>query len=63
MERDPVCGMNVNPDEAIDYDEYKGKEYYFCSVECAEKFEADPERYAGPASAGALLNPPQSNVA
>jgi YHS domain-containing protein len=63
MERDPVCGMNVNPDEAIDHDEYKGTEYYFCSVECAEKFESDPERYAGPASAGELQNPPETNVA
>ena len=47
MAMDPVCGMNVNPDEAIEYDEYNGKTYYFCSIECAEKFESDPERYAG----------------
>jgi YHS domain-containing protein len=48
MPVDPVCGMNVNADEAIDYNDYKGKTYYFCSIECAEKFESDPERYAGP---------------
>jgi Cu+-exporting ATPase len=63
MARDPVCGMNVNPDEAIDYDEYKGTTYYFCSIECAEKFELDPERYAGHASGGELDNPPKTNVA
>jgi len=62
MARDPVCGMNVNPDEAIDYDEYKGTTYYFCSVECAEKFESDPERYAGPGT-GIGLDSPRTDVA
>jgi YHS domain-containing protein len=47
MARDPVCGMEVNPDEAIENDEYQGKTYYFCSLACAEKFESDPERYTG----------------
>jgi Cu+-exporting ATPase len=63
MARDPVCNMEVNPDEAIDHDEYKGTTYYFCSVDCAEKFESDPERYAGHASGGELENPPETSVA
>ncbi len=62
MPADPVCGMNVNPDEAIDYDDYKGKTYYFCSIECAEKFESDPERYAGP-GLGIGLGTPRGEVA
>lgn len=52
MARDPVCGMEVNPDEATEYDEYQGNTYYFCSIACAEKFESDPERYAGEATGG-----------
>jgi YHS domain-containing protein len=63
MTRDPVCGMKVNPDEAIDHDEYMGTEYYFCSIECAEKFEADPERYAVNADAGKLGKRRQKDVA
>ncbi len=63
MARDPVCGMQVNPDEAADFNEYKGTTYYFCSIPCAEKFESDPERYAGSASGGELDNPPQTDVA
>ena len=46
MARDPVCGMEVNPDEAMENDEYQGTTYYFCSLACAEKFESDPGRYA-----------------
>ncbi len=63
MARDPVCGMEVNPEEAVEYDEYKGKTYYFCSMTCAERFESDPERYVGHASGGELDKPPRSNVA
>ncbi len=63
MAVDPVCHMQVNPEEAADHSEYKGKTYYFCSIPCAEKFEQDPERYAGPASGGELKDPPETNVA
>lgn len=63
MAIDPVCGMEVNPQEAIDFDEYNGAIYYFCSTMCAEKFESDPERYAGPGTGTALDKPPRGNVA
>ncbi len=63
MPRDPVCNMEVTPETAADYDEYKGTTYYFCSIPCAEKFEEDPERYAGHASGGELDKPPRTNVA
>src|ERR1022692_2780448 len=45
MERDPVCGMTVDPERAAAKAEHAGKTYYFCSKGCAEQFRADPERY------------------
>jgi len=43
--KDPVCGMNVNPATAKHHAEYTGKTYYFCCGHCAEKFQAEPEKY------------------
>jgi uncharacterized protein len=43
-ERDPVCGMTVDPRaESI---EHRGRRYFFCGPGCRAKFEAEPERYA-----------------
>ncbi len=51
--RDPVCGMNVNPDTAKHVLEHAGKNYYFCCAGCLKKFEADPAGYLNkPASSG-----------
>jgi P-type Cu+ transporter len=48
--RDPVCGMEVsNTDRDLSY-EFKGDRYYFCSRNCRERFEADPEKYLNPES-------------
>jgi Cu+-exporting ATPase len=44
-ERDPVCGMNVNPTTAKHVHEHAGKKVYFCCSSCAEKFKASPEKY------------------
>jgi len=46
MERDVVCGMQVDPTKAAGTSEYNGKTYYFCSKRCKEKFDADPAQYA-----------------
>lgn len=45
MERDPVCGMNVNPDTAKARWEHEGKTYYFCCAGCAQKFQQEPTRF------------------
>jgi Cu+-exporting ATPase len=45
MARDPVCGMDVEPDEAAAQCEYQGTTYYFCNPRCKERFEEDPERF------------------
>jgi Cu+-exporting ATPase len=45
MAMDPVCGMDVGESQAAGKSEVAGKTYYFCSVECQEQFEDDPESY------------------
>jgi Cu+-exporting ATPase len=45
MATDPVCGMEVEEADAPATSEYQGRTYYFCSVDCKEEFEQDPESY------------------
>ncbi|MGA2647877.1 MAG: heavy metal translocating P-type ATPase [Candidatus Sulfotelmatobacter sp.] len=45
LERDPVCGMNLNPATAKHIYEHGGRNYYFCCVACVGKFKADPKKY------------------
>ena len=45
MAKDPVCGMTVDPATAKHRRQHGGKTYSFCCVHCAEKFQADPEKY------------------
>ncbi len=47
MARDPVCGMEVDPERAAGKSEYKGQTYYFCASSCKQEFDRDPERYVG----------------
>ena len=46
MEKDVVCGMQVDPAKAAGSSQYKGKNYYFCSAGCKAKFDANPEQFA-----------------
>ncbi|HZT69382.1 MAG TPA: YHS domain-containing protein [Terriglobia bacterium] len=48
MERDPVCGMQVDPQNAAGKSEHREKTYYFCSPVCKKKFDASPEQYVKP---------------
>jgi YHS domain-containing protein len=43
---DPVCKMSVDPSTSSAIRSYNGVEFLFCSVGCAEMFDAAPERYA-----------------
>ena len=45
--KDPVCGMDVSPDEAAGTSEYKAVTYYFCAPGCKRSFDKDPEKYIG----------------
>src|SRR6266851_2250111 len=42
---DPVCGMEVDPTNALARVEHKGQTFYFCNPHCAEVFRHEPERY------------------
>ena len=43
--KDPVCGMDVTYETAQARTEYDGQTYYFCSIDCKETFDQDPEKY------------------
>ena len=45
MVKDPVCGMEFEPREAVARREYQGQTFYFCSEADAAKFDATPGRY------------------
>ena len=45
VEKDPVCGMTVDPARAKATHEHAGKTYYFCCAGCMEKFKVDPQKY------------------
>lgn len=46
MIRDPVCKMEVNEKTAASTSTYRGQTYYFCSKECKEELDQEPEQYA-----------------
>ena len=46
MERDPICGMMVDPIRAAGTSVYGGKTYYFCSAGCKATFEKSPAKFA-----------------
>jgi YHS domain-containing protein len=54
MQIDPICGMQVDENNAQYKSEYKGNTYYFCAPGCKKAFDSDPERYqkSGPVSMG-----------
>ncbi len=44
--KDPVCGMDVHPDDAGGGSySYKNQTFYFCSPSCREKFKKHPVKY------------------
>lgn len=43
--RDPICGMDVTYENAQARSEFDGQTYYFCSIECKEAFDREPEKY------------------
>jgi Cu+-exporting ATPase len=52
-ERDPVCGVTVDPHKTPHRLAHAGHTYYFCSAGCRTKFSADPAKYLAPSKAEA----------
>jgi P-type Cu+ transporter len=48
LEKDPVCGMTVDPSRAAGALEHQDRTYYFCSQHCLEQFKANPTAYVQP---------------
>jgi P-type Cu+ transporter len=44
-QKDPVCGMTVNPKQSSHQMDLEHKHYIFCSQQCLEKFKKNPEQY------------------
>jgi P-type Cu+ transporter len=42
---DPVCGMTIDPADAVGHIDYQGQTYFFCAESCLQRFKADPARY------------------
>jgi YHS domain-containing protein len=42
---DPVCGMHIEPQNAAAQTTYRDQTYYFCSQECKDKFDKEPQKY------------------
>src|SRR3990170_6935170 len=45
---DPVCGMTIDPADAVGTADHKGRSYHFCSESCLEQFRAEPARFVDP---------------
>lgn len=43
--RDPVCGMQVNPDKTQYVHDHAGKRYLFCCAGCRSAFVNDPDQF------------------
>ena len=54
-EKDPVCGMDVDPNTARHRAEFEGKTYYFCAAGCRQKFLSHPEQYIHRTSTAAVV--------
>lgn len=48
LTKDPVCGMEVNPNDAKFSHSLESTVYYFCSNHCLESFQKGPEKYLAP---------------
>jgi YHS domain-containing protein len=46
--KDPVCGMEIRPEDAAATEEHEGRTFYFCSKGCHDIFVNDPHRYGHP---------------
>ncbi|MEO8198681.1 MAG: heavy metal-binding domain-containing protein, partial [Thermoanaerobaculia bacterium] len=49
--KDLVCGMNVDPLKTKHSLPHEGKDYFFCSAGCLEKFRREPGKYLAASSA------------
>ena len=54
MTPDPVCGMAVEREHAVEL-AHKGTPYYFCSEGCGWQFERSPDEFTVRAGDGSTV--------
>ena len=42
---DPVCGMQVDPEKAVETADFEGRTYFFCAESCRKEFEKQPQKF------------------
>src|SRR5580700_616455 len=47
-EKDPVCGMSVDPATARHRAAHHGRTYFFCGARCKERFVGEPAKFLAP---------------
>jgi YHS domain-containing protein len=60
MTVDPVCGMSVRERGNRQSVEYADLTYYFCSSECLQRFDREPDLFTAGAGVGLLANDDRS---
>ena len=55
--KDLVCGMHLNTGKATYTSAYGGKHYHFCSNQCKQAFDKEPESYLNQAAGGKRPDP------
>jgi Cu+-exporting ATPase len=56
LERDPVCGMSVDPLKAAAESKHAAKTYYFCSAGCAKRFSKEPEKFLATSGTAGMIH-------
>ena len=51
MTTDPVCGMKVDEKNSQFQTQFGGRTYSFCSENCKQEFDADPDEFVETAAA------------
>src|SRR5512143_1548330 len=57
MVKDPVCGMDLDPQSAFATRQHMGQTFYFCSQNCVDQFDANPPQYTLAGSITTGYNP------
>jgi hypothetical protein len=47
LARDPICGMTVDLSAPVAVRQFEGRDVYFCSLRCAERFDRDQAQAPG----------------
>jgi Cu+-exporting ATPase len=60
-QRDLVCNMEIDEQNAAGRSQYQGQTYYFCSQSCRNKFGQNPQQYAQQREQGTGKSPDKTS--